>query len=52
MLYYDTSKEEINKKNEEKSLNYCILKLRSKMLINNLNLSINNLYVFSVDVHH
>lgn len=50
MFYLDKNLREDNEiKDEVKTLNYSILKLRSKMLSSNLNNSINNLYMFSMD---
>lgn len=45
----ELQKNEETIKKEAKALNYRLLKLRSKILANSLNISINNLHIFSMD---
>ena len=50
-MIYHSEKDKTREENKagESTLNYRLLKLRSKILANNSNISINNLHIFSMD---
>lgn len=50
-MIYHSEKDKSTEKTQacEGTVNYRLLKLRSKILANNSNISINNLHIFSMD---